>query len=122
MIKRLTLTKDHLKLIRLIDFDIDELTEDLVLKKNDPYSLSGRLEDIAMTLGYMDEVIPGTEYDAEGAAFPDKIEEYLLSVHHYIVDNLYLIESLVHQMVMEGGLTPGTYKCLDNELIWTKEE
>lgn len=122
MIKRLTLTEDHLKLIRLLDFQVDESTEDLILKKNDPYLLSGRLQDIALALGYMDKAIPGTEEDPEGAAFPDDIEEYLLGVHHYIVDNLYFLETLIHQMVLEGGITPGTYKCIDNELIWSREE
>ena len=122
MIKRLTLTEEHILLLRLIKFEENELNGDLTIMKDDPYILSGRLEDIAITLGYMDKAIPGTENDAEGAAFPDDVEEHLLSVHKYIVDNLMFIESLIHQMVFEGGITPGTYKCIDNELIWSKED
>ena len=122
MIKRLTLTEEHILLLRLIKFEENELNGDLTIMKDDPYILSGRLEDIAITLGYMDKAIPGTENDAEGAAFPDDVEEHLLSVHKYIVDNLMFIESLIHQMAFEGGITPGTYKCIDNELIWSKED
>lgn len=121
MIKKLTLTEDHIKLIRMIDFEEDFMQEGLIIKKENPYILSGRLEDIAMVLGYSDKKIKGTEEDPEGAAFPDDVEEYLLSVHHYIVDNLYYIETLIHQMVFESVITPGTYKCVDTELIWTKE-
>ena len=125
MIKRLTLSEDHIKLLRLIRFEEGEsglLKDRVYIDKVNPYYLSGMLEDIALTLGYMDRAIPGTEEDPEGAAFPDDVENYLLSVHHYIVDNLIEIESLIHQFAFEGGLTPGTYKCVDTELIWSKEE
>jgi hypothetical protein len=121
MIKRVTLNKDHIALIRLMKFDEDEVNNRLFIDKEDPYMLSGRLEDIAIHLGLYDKKIDGTEYDPEGAAFPDDVEEYMLSVHHYITDNLYLIESLVHQMAFSGGITEGTYKCIDTELIWEKE-
>lgn len=121
MIKRLTLTQDHLKLINLIRFENDELNHIVKIDKINPYILSGKLEDIAFALNLKDKAIPGTEDDADGAAFPDDVEEYMLSVHHYIIDNLYDIETLIHQMVWQGGIKPGTYKCLDHEEIWTKE-
>lgn len=121
MIKRITLTEDHIKLISLLRFEEDEKNETLVIDKFDPYMLSGRLEDLAMALGMIDKMIPGTEDDAEGGAFPDDIEAYILRVHHYIIDHLYDIEVLVHQLAFRGGITPGTYKCIDNEEIWSKE-
>lgn len=120
MIKHLTLTEEHIKLISLISFDEDD--EKLFIDKENPYELAGRLEDIAFVLGYKDKAIPGTEEDPEGAAFPDEIEDHLIEVHRYIVDNLYFIESLIHQYVFKGGITPGTYKCIDTELIWEKEK
>lgn len=121
MIKRLTLTKEHIQLISLIKFE-DDFKGKFFIDKDDPYILPGRLQDIALTLGYMDKAIPGTEEDPEGMAFPDDVEEHLLSVHHYVIDNLMLIESLIHQIVFNGGIEPGTYKCIDTELIWEKEE
>ena len=125
MIKRITLNEDHIKLLSLIRFeegDSGMLNNTVYIDKVNPYYLSGMLEDIALTLGYMDKAIPGTEEDAEGAAFPDEIEEYMLSVHHYIIDNLVDIESLIHQFVFNGGLKPGTYKSIDTENIWSKED
>jgi hypothetical protein len=121
MIKRITLTPEHIKLISLIRFNEDDENDSLFIDKNDPYELSGRLEDIALALGYKDKAIPGTETDPEGAAFPDDIEEHLLDIHHYVVDNLYFIESIMHQLAFNGGITPGTYKCIDTEGVWTKE-
>lgn len=121
MIKRITLTEEHIKLISLIRFNEDDKNDSLYIDKFDPYTLSGRIEDLAMALGYMDQLIPGTEYDAEGAAFPDEVEEHLLEVHKYVVSNLYDIEVLIHQLSFRGGITPGTYKCVDTEEIWSKE-
>ena len=122
MIKRITLTPEHIKLISLISFNEDEKNDTLFIDKSDPYELSGRLQDIAFALGYKDKAISGTEEDPEGAAFPDDIEEHLLDVHHYIVNNLYFIETLIHQFAFNGGITPGTYMCIDTEGIWKKED
>lgn len=122
MIKRLTLTAEHLQLISIMKFEPNEDTGDLTIYKDDPYRLSGRLEDIAIALGMGDKIIPGTEFDPEGAAFPDDVEQHLLSIHKYISDNLYDIEVLIHQFAVKGGLQPGTYKAFDYEEIWTKEK
>jgi hypothetical protein len=128
MIKRITLTEDHIKLLKLIKFkNIMPLQEyggeptQLSIDKQDPYMLSGRLEDIAITLGLYDKRIPGSEDDAEGAMFPDDVEDYLVETHKYIIDNIYDIERLIHQLAFEGGITPGTYKAIDSENIWSKE-
>lgn len=122
MIKKITLTEDHLKLINLIRFEDDEIHGKVSVDKINPYILSGKLEDIAFALGLSKHAIPNTSDDENGAAFPDDIEDYMLSVHHYILDNMYDIEVLIHQMVLKGGITPGTYKCIDTEEIWSKVE
>jgi len=119
MIKRLTLTNEHITLIGLLNFKEDD--EMFYVEKYDPYMLGGRLEDLALILGYMNTAIPGTEEDAEGTAFPDDVEKHILDVHHYVVDNMHDIETLIHQFAFSGGLTAGTYKCIDTEEIWEKE-
>jgi hypothetical protein len=121
MIKRITLTDEHIRLISFLHFEKDKKRKELFIDLEDPYELSGRLQDIALVLGYRDKAIPGTESDPEGAAFPDEIEQHLLEVHHYVVDNLYYIESLIHQMFFKEPITPGTYKCIDTETVWEKE-
>jgi hypothetical protein len=120
MIKRLKLTEEHLKLISLIRFKNHE--ENVEIDKTYPYCVGDRLQDLAFALGYKDYAIPGTEEDPEGCAYPDEIEEKILSIHHYIVDHLYDIEVLIHEMASHGGLVPGTYKCIDREEIWSLEE
>jgi hypothetical protein len=121
MIKKLTLNEDHLKLINMIRFQSDGKDKVYISREN-PYILFGHLCDLALVLGLKDKEIPGTEEDPDGAAYPDDVENYILSIHHYIVDNLYDIEVLIHQMALQGGITPGTYKCIDSEEIWSKEK
>lgn len=117
MIKTLILTEDHLKLIRFLNV---ENTDDAFITIDKRVMLrlqSHILDDVAMILGMRDKAIEGTEEDAEGAAYPDDVEEYLLSVYNYVSDNMYLIETLLHQRVMEG-IQPGVYTARDTDLIW----
>ena len=74
-----------------------------------------------MILGMEDKAILNTSENEFGRAFDDETEAYLLDLHNYLITNLSDIETLIHQYVTIGGLTEGTYKSLDNELIWTKE-
>lgn len=80
------------------------------------------LDDMAMVLGLVDKAIDGTENDPDGRAYPDDVEEYMLGIHKYIVNNLYYIETLIHQMSPIGGLTPGEYECETKSIIWKKKE
>jgi hypothetical protein len=136
MILTLNLTEDHIKLIPLLFIKNEAISElpDLYsdakppihescrIDKDHMYCLGSHLlEDISMALGLRDKAIKETEESADGLAFPDDVEEYMLSIHKYIVDNLYNIETLIHQFVVKGGITPGTYKAKDNEMIWYKE-
>lgn len=121
MIKRLTLTKDHLKLIPF--FYIQEIEDDEVtISKEQMFNLGSHLlEDMAIILGLTDKAIPNTSENENGRAFDDETEKYMLSLYEDITNNLHDIETLIHQFVGRGGLEEGTYKALDNELIWTKE-
>ena len=131
MIIKLELTEDHLKLIPLFfikesnvevnGLDTHEEHDSVRLDKDHLYCLGSHLlEDIAIALGLQDKAIKGTEESADGRAYPDDVEQHMMSVHKYIVDNLYYIECLIHQFVVKGGLTAGTYKAKDNDLIFEK--
>lgn len=127
--KSLTLTEDHIKLICLFKFEHiaqynrfgQKIATGFFIDEVNPYILSGNLADLALALGLKDKAIEGTEEDPEGAAFPDEVVEYLQATHRYIVDNMCDIESLIHQMAFEGGLTAGTYTFSDEKFAWVKE-
>lgn len=120
MILHLNLTEDHLKLVRFLNIE-DKDDDVLTINKKVMLTMQSHiLDDVAMVLGLRDKAIKGTEEDADGSAYPDDIEKYMLDTYHYVSDNLYLIESLIHQKVMEG-VKPGKYKCIDSQMIWEEE-
>ena len=121
MILQLNLTEDHLKLVRFLDIE-DEDDDYLKINKHVMLSLQSHiLDDVAMVLGMQDKAIEGTAEDPYGRAYPDEVEAYLLSTYNYVKDNLYLIETLIHQFVMEG-VKPGTYECKATDLFWYRVE
>lgn len=122
MLIELKLTKDHLKLIPF--FFIQEFDDDKIgIDKNIMFNMGSHLlEDMSNILGLRDKAIQSTKFDADGCAFDEETEKYMLSLFNYLNDNFYFIETLIHQYVIQGGLTEGTYKALDNELIWKKIE
>lgn len=122
MIIRLKLNEDHLKLIPF--FYINEVSdEEIEISRNNLFNLNNRLlEDISMMLGLYDKAIVNTKNDADGRAFDDETTQYMIDIYNYVNENLYYIETLIHQYVVRGGITVGTYKALDNELIWEKCE
>lgn len=121
MIRRLKLTEDHLKCIPFFYINVNDYEVD-INKEYGLFNMNNRLlEDMSLILGYQDKAIENTKNDADGRAFDENTEKYMVGVYEYIFENLGDIESLIHQFVVKGGLTPGVYKCLDNEMIWTKE-
>ena len=120
MIKTIELTKEHIKLLPFLFIQVDGDNK-ISIDRTHLFNLgSSMIEDASYILGLRDSAIKGTEEDAEGCAFPDEIESHILKLCQYIKDNLYYIESLIHFYAFKGGLTEGTYKCQDNDLIWEK--
>lgn len=118
MIINLNLTEDHLKLVSFLLIDNDDDT--VKINKNELLKIQSHvLDDVALILGLKDKAIQGTECDSDGAAYPQEIEDYILSTYNYVKDNLYYIETLLHQFVTEG-VKAGTYKANDADLIWEK--
>ena len=121
MIIRINVTEDLLSVIPII-FLQEEGDDKIVIDKNHAYSVGMHLlEDLAMALNIYDRAIKGTEDDPEGMAFSEEDTKRMLDLHKYVIDNLYYIETLIHQYVTKGGLQVGVYKCKDNMLIWEKE-
>ena len=127
MIKKLKLTEDHLKLIRALNpvkFEFEDGDDRSHFGIGyDSYSLWGGsflFEDIALILGFFDESLPGTEDDYTGRRYSKEREDYMLELYSFFEENLLYIESLVHQFSTKGGLTAGTYKCIDYQLDWEK--
>lgn len=120
MVITLTLTKEHLKLIPF--FFVQEFDDTKVgVDKEIMFNMGSHLlEDMAIILGLESKAIKNTQNDADGRAFDEDTEKYMLSLFNYINDNFYYIETLIHQFIVKGGLTEGSYKALDNELIWEK--
>lgn len=123
MILHLNLTEDHLRLVTFLhiregyekDYDNGEI---VYIRKNDPLTMRmSLLDDIATILGLRDRAIEGTSEDADGSAYPDEVEKRMTDAYNYVKDNLYAIETLLHQNVMTG-IKPGHYKCRDNEMYW----
>ena len=119
MKKTLKVTSDHLRLIPFILVEESEDDNFLQIDKEKVFSVqSSVLNDLSLILGIRDRVIKGTEEDADGMAFSDEDTEYMLSLYHSIVDNIYEWETLIHQAVVNGGLKVGTYECNDVDMIW----
>ena len=128
-IKKLTLTDDLIALIQNVKFEAFDFGDD---PKDyhygwgiDQYSLFGGtfvMQDIALILGKFNEFIPGTEESPLGRQYPKELEDYWWGLYDYIYTNMEYIISLVLWSVRNGGLTPGTYKCIDTIKIWEKED
>lgn len=127
---KVTLTEDMLKLISNIHFTrvpqmpTEKDNRQILTWGLDFASLYGGsyvFEDISYILGRYDEHIEGTEDDPMGVKFTREFTDYMWEMHEYILNNIGNIEELVHVYSNKGGLTPGTYKCKNNEHIWEKE-
>lgn len=117
----LNLTEDHLKLVKF--FNIEDIDDDfLSINKKTMLTLQTHLlDDVSLILGLRDKAIKNRTEDADGMAFPDEEEKYMLDTYNYVSDNIHLIETLLHQRCMEG-VQPGHYKCNSRDLLWEKVE
>lgn len=115
----LDLTADHLALISNLRYDNIDDTH-CGMDKHSLYGGTFVMEDVALCIGKWGEAIPGTENDYDGRKYPVELEDYMWNLHLYVWENLEYIESLIHQFTTKGGVTPGKYKCISYEKIWTK--
>jgi hypothetical protein len=127
MIKKITLTEDHIKLISAIKveefaFGPNSRVGELGWGFNQ-YNLFGGtfvLEDVSILIGRYDKHIVGTEEDPQGVDFEDEDKKYMWGLYQYIWDNMVYIMSLVLTFAGKGGISPGTYKCKDTLKDWVK--
>lgn len=116
----LNLNEDHIKLVAFLDIDNDD---DRYLRIDRKVMLSLQshlLDDVAMVLGLGGMAIEGTENDEDGRAYPDDVEKRMLDAYQYVSENLYYIESLLHQRCFEG-IQPGKYSARESDMIWKKD-
>jgi hypothetical protein len=128
-LKKITLTEDHIKLLQAIKFEEFVFDGDsrngrigFGIDQYAPWGGNFPIEDIALTLGYFQDALPGTEDDWDGRKFPQEIQEKLHDLYDFITENMVYLFDLLIQFTNKGGLTPGTYKCNPRIKIWTKEE
>lgn len=114
---KLNITEDIIKLIPF--FNLQENDNKICIDKSHMYLLGEHLmDDLGLILGKDKLADKASREDPDGKVFPQEIEEYMLGVHRYIVENLHLIESLIHQYVIMGGIKPGVYECNAKDMIW----
>lgn len=121
--KKITLTKEHLKLIPFLFVqEWDEVEKYTYITKNQLFSIGNHiLESVAMILGYTDLAIPNTKDDADGMAFPQELEDKMMELVSFFKENLIDIERIIHQFSVNGGVTEGTYEAVDEDgFMWEK--
>ena len=124
MIKKITITEDILKLIPFLNvYEDEEDDTKIIIDKVVIFNLGSHLmEDMANILGLSDKALEWTKNDAEGRAYDDETEKYMLETYEYIKDNLIYIESIIHQFAPIGGVKVGTYSCDLKDMIWEYRE
>ena len=123
MVKKLELTEDILKLIsniRFKEYNYDDETDRFSVDLSSLYGGNYVYEDVSYILGRYDEHIPGTEDNAMGPEFEPAFEDYMWTIHMFVVENLADIEDLVHQFTVRGGLQPGVYA--NRNGVWNLEK
>lgn len=116
---KITLTEDHIKLIKNLWFQ--DFNSKVGIDKFDIFGGSRLWEDTARILGLSDHVISETVEDWDGAKFDEDTTSKMEELIGYIDENMLGIEEILHQHCDEG-IKVGTYTCLDNVRIWKYEE
>lgn len=113
---KIKLEEPHIKLLK--EFKITHINDVYVgFDTFNPYGGSYLMENLAMILGNFDKAIEGTEKDYDGRKFGLELEQEMLKLHMYLIDNFEYILSILIQFASEG-IKPGTYTALDYQLIW----
>ena len=130
MIERLTLTEDVIKLIPHLNFTETPTADEIADKRyprwgidyNSIYGGSFLLEDLALILGFHNDMLPESIESPMGFRYPEEIEDRMLAAHRIIIENMKSIEEIIHQFVVKGGIKPGTYKCDNKIRLWERED
>lgn len=120
-ILKITLTEDHLKLIRWLNLQEFEENETVGVAKDNLYGGTYKYEQMAFILGLNDKAIPDTKENIEGTVYEKETQLYMQELDRYIRENLLNIEEIVHQFIFDG-LKPGIYVCKDYQHIWKLSE
>lgn len=117
---KLTFNDEHIQLIK--NFRTRQLGDEyFTINTYDLFGGTYLYEDMALILGYMDKVIPGTMEDADGPKFDNDTLAHLNELDAFIAENLQHIEDILHQFCTEGIQAGVTYWCNPSEQIWHKE-
>ena len=116
---KLKFTEEHIKLIK--NFRTRQLDDaNFTINTYDLFGGTYLYEDMALILGYMDKVIPGTMEDADGPKFDEETTQHLAELDAFMVENFQHIEDILHQFCDEGIKPDTTYWCNLNEGVWHK--
>lgn len=126
-LKTITLTDEHIKLLKAIKFEMfifDEKTRNgrygWGIDQYAPWGGNHPIEDIAMILGHFNEHIEGSENSYTGRHYPPEMQEHFISLYEEITENMEYMFSLLIYYTDLGGLTPGTYQCNPRIKDWKK--
>lgn len=113
---KINITEDHIKLIK--EFKVEKINDTYTgFDTINPYGGDYLMEDLAMILGYWDKAVDGTEKDYDGRKFGLDIEQKMLDIHMYLMNNLEFILTIITQFIMTG-VKPGLYTAIDYNLHW----
>lgn len=116
---KITFSEDHISLIKNLNFK--EINDSKCCI--DTYDLWGGTfiyEQMALILGKMDKMYPGSDCDPLGPNFDDETLEYFNKLDSFIVEHLKDIIDILLQFCNEGIQTNVEYWCYDHERIWHK--
>lgn len=112
---RINLTKDVLSLastirVRELGIPSDKCGTIVAgIESISVYGGSDLLEDVSMAIGRYDERNKDTDENPNGIRFDETLEDEMYELHKFVMDNIEVIECLIHYWSNKGGLTPGTY-------------
>ena len=117
---KIELKEDHIKLIE--NFKFKHLNDYVFgVDTINPYGGDFLFEDLAIILGVWDKHVKGTEYDIDGRKYGSKLENEMISIHSYVMDNIDLIIDILFNQI-NTGLKSGiyTYNRTTNKWIYSE--